>query len=792
MLAYLDDVLDPAEAQRLGAKIEESEFASKLVQRIRTISRKARLGAPKVDGRGIASDANPVAEYLDGSLAQDRVPDFEKVCLESDMHLAEVAACHQILTLVLGEPAQTSPELRDRVYEIGKASPRTVPQAAPPTSAPAPATPPSGKAPTNNPPTPAAMTTAPATTPQPEPQPQSSPSPTLTAEEEAAREFEDRPQRAKPEVPDYLRESKGTNFLPYILTLGLLFVSTLVALAAMGSFDADHPLVKLFRGEETPEVAPEDPQAGDPTDPAATPGDPPATPAAPATDTPAAGTTPGETPSGLRQPDIDPARTPSPTDPVAPAPMDDPAATPPATTPPAPDPSTPTPTPTPPATPPTTTPGTPPPGTEPPLDIPDTPAPPKLEPKPAGSLTSAAQVLAASLPTPEGPLVWKRLSDGAEVHTLIELLAPPAFRPQISLKSNVTLDLLGPTRFFFTSPTPDTHEINFLAGGSGRAVIKSGDTPSSIRLALLEHRGVIRLLEPGASVAIEVVRIREPGVNPEKGPIHILAQLHSLTGRVAWEEKGKLTPLEQGDSITMFNAASVVNKAQPGAEPPSWIDPINDNPSERRAATMLGQNIGTDKSFVLALVEQTDLRQVEVVALAIRALCEVDYYEPLVKALGDPNLKSHWAGMYDAAEIALARSLESAQEMKKSLAQANPEIGPTLFELLVRYTPDALAGGAAAKLVNLLDSESMPVRVVASENLRRITGFSYGYRPDANAATNRGALQRWRDKLAKLEIAYPAESTTKEPMDSKPDDSPLPGATPPKPPGPKPPVKPPA
>jgi hypothetical protein len=118
LLAYLDDILEPAQTKEIGAKLSESKFASDLVERLRDVMRRRRLTAPNIDGGEDSLDANVMSEYLDNTLPPEKVTDVEKKCLESDIHLAEAAACHQILTLVLGEPIEIAPESRRRMYGL--------------------------------------------------------------------------------------------------------------------------------------------------------------------------------------------------------------------------------------------------------------------------------------------------------------------------------------------------------------------------------------------------------------------------------------------------------------------------------------------------------------------------------------------------------------------------------------------------------------------------------------------------------------------------------------------------
>lgn len=121
LLAYLDDALDPAQAKVIGQKLAESPSALELVERIRKVTRRRRLSTPaNANEQGSPSDPNTVAAYLSDSLHAEALAEFEETCLASDVHLAEVAACHQILTLVLSEQVLVPPTAVRRMYTLAK------------------------------------------------------------------------------------------------------------------------------------------------------------------------------------------------------------------------------------------------------------------------------------------------------------------------------------------------------------------------------------------------------------------------------------------------------------------------------------------------------------------------------------------------------------------------------------------------------------------------------------------------------------------------------------------------
>ena len=96
LLAYVDDTLPPAQAREIGTRIAEVPEAAVLMQKLRDVIRRRRISAPNLTGPGSGPDPNIVGDYLESSLAPADVVELEQLCYRSDMHLAEVAACHKI------------------------------------------------------------------------------------------------------------------------------------------------------------------------------------------------------------------------------------------------------------------------------------------------------------------------------------------------------------------------------------------------------------------------------------------------------------------------------------------------------------------------------------------------------------------------------------------------------------------------------------------------------------------------------------------------------------------------
>ncbi len=128
ILAYMDDILNPADTAEVAKLLKEDPAAEELVHRIGEVVRKRRLSAPQLLDESEGKDANDVAEYLDNLMSPEQIRKFEQNCLDSDERLAEVAGSHEILTLVLGGKGDVPSSTRQRLEEIANSVSEHVPE----------------------------------------------------------------------------------------------------------------------------------------------------------------------------------------------------------------------------------------------------------------------------------------------------------------------------------------------------------------------------------------------------------------------------------------------------------------------------------------------------------------------------------------------------------------------------------------------------------------------------------------------------------------------------------------
>lgn len=754
MLAYLDDVLDPNEAQQIGKKIEESENAAGLVHRVRAAVRQPDLPAPTLGGRAV--DPNTVAEYLDNTLAADRVIDFEKICLntDSDVYLAEVASCHQVLAAILGDPAEVDPRSRVRMYGILAEHEARLVQAAEQASSVAPSSSkPSDAAAASA----AAVSAAAPAAVEVGTSPPGPPPATVPGAENAPI------PRKKPEVPNYLREPRASRLLwrvAAILVLGVLLAG--VAIMAVGPEWLDDLL-----GRKTPVVqnTDDDPNAntnansntatgseGNPQPPApvppVVPG--PATPPGSTTDNPVSGTTPVPLPPE-NPADMNPATGPMP------APTEgNPAAPGTVTTPPAPKIPTPmipslpegpagtspdpevgtTPGPSP-AMPAAGTPGASNPAA--PNPVPGNPMPPGANPTVVASTSPVDPNVPITPPAgeqlgmlnsqqtalfrrPVGGQEWLLTPVRGSVLQGDLLISPPAYRNVLLLR-DFALHLRGDTMVQL-SVDGELPKISLYYGrmeilasdADTKLIIKAGDQPPAL----------VTLTKPASGLAVECTPLREAGQNPESKPPGYRVEVFASSGQFTWDA-GRADQVYELTAKSRYVLGSEF-KQPLNTELPTWISGDEEKRLiMRQSAEQLAQAL---QEMPMIRVEQRleelsydDAAKVELRSLARRSLVAVDRFQPALEALRkyDRSVErspQFWPDYIDSLQKAIMRNRQSARSLREALVTLRgEEKGAELYRMLWGYTPQQLAAGDGQKLVDYLTHPDTDFRVLAEWNL---------------------------------------------------------------------------
>ncbi len=712
MLASMDEILEPAQQEEIKRKIEESEFATGVMHRIRDVTRRIRLGAPKLTGKGMGLDPNTVSMYLDNTLSADRVPDFEKVCLESDIHLAEVAACHQVLALVLGEPAEVDADLRRKLYEIGES-----------------ATASGAEAPKLPPP-------LPAITPR------------------VAR-------RERPRVPDYLREDRRSRFWAIAGTILLALLLIAGVIRAIGPYDGTNRALAWLPIWDDEEVAVNDQQNAIPSDNSAQNGDGPANTVANANSDATAptneNTAPTDTAATVKNAAlINPLdqgnntiavdRSKAPVNDIEQAPL-----------PPEPDNAKASsntakakseqPDSLPDVLPVEVKSGQ---GTSirnPPLDT-DSEAP-RRGAEPVGRFLTDPNVLLRL----NGAGEWERVEQGATLTAGDRLLVLPTYRPSITLSGGLTLQVLGETMVELLPS--DANGVARLRMPYGRLVLMTAGKPDvAIHLLLGGQEGTAKFVDANSTLAAEVRPFLPAGANPEQEKAYVAVDLFVPSGQIDWHQKGSAEPKQiMGPGHVLLGTAyPYVAADEP--ELPAWIVAEKLGGLDEMASGDMNRALSdgsrNKRPVALTIRELAEHRRVELKYFGARSLALMDEFDFFIPAFNDNDQRAVWPRQIESLRAALARGAETAAKVREAFERQRGDDGFKLYRMLWGYSKADIQSGAAAQLVEYLDHNSLDFRVLAIYALRSVQGVppNYSsYQPGAPAAELQQQVRRWREYI---------------------------------------------
>ena len=723
LLAYMDDLLDPESARVIGQKIEESEFASGLLHRIRDVTRRTKIGAPEVIDRKAALDPNTVAEYLDNILPTDRVTDFEKACLDSDVELSEVAACHQILTLVLGEPAEVRPESRVRMYHL----------------------------------------------------PETAASHTYIEHDEGETETErqqhriDSPKpsphrRRQAEIPEYLLAARRRRRQLYGFAVVAAVLCVAVYLGATGSLNG-------LLGLEEPAAPSDDQLAFDMPDrpPLPEPAEPipemPAPQPVVTTDSAPVQESPAQSPESVVPVPVTPPSTDVVSAPVEPAtafpetdaeplPMPDSVV-----------PVVPTPSPTENAT------------TE--IPVPVTPLEaPVSPPNPTPDPGQMASVIPAPALDEQEPMIAEpevpEIVQGREIGRLINaeelvlvtvgegepfariaktepirighrVVSLPTSRPMLLLDGKLIVEMAGGAELNLLSS--DENEPLHIELASGQMLLAPSEEAGNLQVSVTAGNvtGILSLADATTMAALEVGRASGPIPDPLAQPVPATVRLWGVSGSLSWQETGATDVALEKHMV--LNLAAGAGSAPVPSEPPLWVDPdLLDTPDQRlsaRANGLLKKAFDSEKPADLILRENVSHRLREVRRLARESLSWIEDFDDVVEVINHPEPYVEWPEVIDLLRESIRRGPRTAEAVRSSMEAKYGVRGNELFELLWKYDTPQLSRQAAQQLVEYLSDGTLAFRVLSFNNLNRITGKGFYYRAEEPEGKREQPLQRW-------------------------------------------------
>ncbi|MGN6544532.1 MAG: hypothetical protein ACTHK7_05755 [Aureliella sp.] len=772
LLAYRDHVLKPAELEDMHARIQQSAMAANLLKRIESLIHRPTILAPPIEGKGLGADANSIAEYLDDALKREKVPELERICLESDVQLAELAQCHQLLSTALSATVEIPPALRQRIISFGNPAERAQALAERPTGlvvegAAAAAPRPEG-----------AAGEAPSrfrTEPQPAGTHRAGEKATAgsagaaaagassnlpaAGDGKAARIVKAQPVEApmvasggesiRPtgldlegshlahEVPEYLRGSTHDRWRGPLAIGALVAVLALLVWQSLGSWDT---VREMFAARPTASADGE----------------------ASSNRSSAAESTAGETAGAAgaagdarQRQETRPAATTSaqPTEATRAEARSEQSV----------------------ASPPTANSAT------------ENAAAEKSATENTAAGTGARSAAAASAAQSSGPHAAEWLpSDPEAMRAVIlayageamplhrmqpaerlpsgtQVIVPPANRPTLDLAGGPRWTVCGPTQMAISLPETGAQPVSRVDLRLGRALIIAGSQGQSVDINTPDSQVTLTLSDPASRVAVEVSYapvqlgpVTDRKSNPPLLQLYAVDGGASVSPRGPGGQSGATVTLQAGQMTSLRGGSASPAQAQ---DAPGWIDPASDRPVDVLAAEDLQRQLTSNQPVGKTLQTLVTNRRPETRSIAAQSLAMLgswDWVGVEKNPLSDIRDRSYWGPLLDLTRQIIAANPDDAKQLRKALLAHDPQHGALQADMWLGMTQAQLQSEGLKAMVELLDSDVLLDRILAIYQLQRLTGKDFGYQA---GEVNRASVQQWKRELAsgQLQIAPPGE-----------------------------------
>ncbi|HEV3023094.1 MAG TPA: hypothetical protein VGX76_11530, partial [Pirellulales bacterium] len=337
------------------------------------------------------------------------------------------------------------------------------------------------------------------------------------------------------------------------------------------------------------------------------------------------------------------------------------------------------------------------------------------------------------------------------------------YKPNVALAVGVTLQMLGGSEAVIEAP--DAQGIPAVHVARGRVVLLPVKPDSQVRLQTGDQRGLVTFGQDDAPVGVEVVPELPDGADPERETATTRAEFYVTAGEIHWageKAAGAKVVVEtiQGPARRVLQGGPAPADAEPikAKELPAWTGATELEKLEKDAAAFVDHELAGDRPLLLVLKEVASHRKSEFRLLALRSLAEIGEFDLFPPFLNDPEQKmAICTPRIEDLHAALARGPEQAAKVRKSFVnQRGKGKGPELYRMLWGYDAEQLKGGDNRVLVKHLADPDVDIRVLSFWNVRRLTGTTYNYQPQATEAKRQPALKKWQQRLESSQSIVPA------------------------------------